>query len=116
MSSAKWWKYRCGAERVWTSWSSLGRSVEGILADAIAHFGGFGEIVVVSRDNDSFEPPEGLPAVEVSKFEPQTGARYTVVANGGTAAQLVPVLLRLVRAGVALKVYDLQRDGVRELS
>lgn len=103
-------------EEVWTFSSSFSVARSRVLTDAIAHFGGFGEIIVVSRDNDSFEPPEGLPAVEVSKFEPQPGARYTVVANDGTAAQLVPVLLRLVRAGVALKVYDLQRDGVRELS
>jgi hypothetical protein len=94
----------------------LGRSVGGILADAVAHLGGFAEIVIVSRDGDQLEPPEGLPVVEVSKFETQPGARYTVVANGGTAAQLAPVLMRLCRAGVALKVYDLQRDGAKELS
>jgi hypothetical protein len=93
----------------------LGRSVEGILADARTHLGQVGEIVVVSRDNDTLDPPEGLTAVSVSNFEAEPGESYTVVANGGTASQLAPVLLRLCRAGVELRVVDLQRDGLKEL-
>jgi len=93
----------------------LGRSIEGIIDDARAHFGELGEILVVSRDGDNLQAPEGLPAVEVSQFEPRPDAEYTVVANGGTASQLAPVLLRLCRAGVTLRVYDLQRDGAKEL-
>lgn len=64
------------------------------------------------------ESPEGLPpAVEVSRFQPEEDVHYTVIANGGTASQMAPVILRLCRAGISqMKVYDLQRDGIKELS
>jgi hypothetical protein len=94
----------------------LGRSVDGIINDVRAHFGEEGEIVIVSRDNDTLTPPEGFQAVPVSTFETEPGVSYIVVANGGTAAQLVPVLVHLTRSGVSLEVYDLQRDGIVKLA
>ena len=94
----------------------LGRSVDGIIADAQSHFGTpVEDILVVSRDGDNLPVPEGLSVVEVSSFEPQPDAEYTVIANGGTSAQLVPVLLRLFQAGVPMRIYDMQRDKATEL-
>lgn len=92
----------------------LGRSTEGILADARMEFPGEQEVLVVKRDGDHLSAPAGIAAVEVSKFQPEN-AEYVVIANGGTSAQLVPVLKRLVEARVSLKVFDLQRDGVSQL-
>lgn len=92
----------------------LGRSVDGILADARDAFPSE-EILVVTRDGDQLQPPAGLATVSVSQFQPQAGVEYSVVANGGTSAQLVLVLKALVSAGAPMKVYDLQRDGVARL-
>ena len=93
----------------------LGRSTEGILADAKEEFPSESEVLVVKRDGDQFQAPEGLLAVEVSKFQPEQGIEYVVIANGGTSAQLVPVIKKLVEARVSMRVYDLQRDGVSQL-
>ncbi len=94
----------------------LGRSIEGILSDARRLLGdAIGSVLVVTRDDENLSPPDGLPAVTVSNFDPLPGCAYTVVANGGTASQLAPVLMRLCYAGVPLKVLDLQRDGVHTL-
>lgn len=92
----------------------LGRSIDGILADARKEFPSE-QVLVVKRDGDQLQAPEGVAAIEASQFQPEGGVGYTVVANGGTAAQLVPVLKKLVEAGVPMKVFDLQRDGVSQL-
>ncbi len=92
----------------------LGRSIEGILNDARKAFPSE-EILVITRDGDQLQPPVGLANVTVSKFQPQVGVEYSVVSNGGTSAQLVPVLRELVRAGALVKVFDLQRDGIVQL-
>lgn len=92
----------------------LGRSIDGIRKDAEMAFPGE-EILVVTRVGDQLQPPAGLATVPVDEFQPQPGAQYTVIANGGTAVQLVSVLKALVQAGAPLKVYDLQRDGMTQL-
>lgn len=98
-----------------------GRSVAGILADARRVFPDVDEVIVVTRDNDDLPPPEGVPACPVSEFQPiQTfGAHseieYLVVANGGTTQQQAPVLLRIGRSKSNARVFDLQRDGAREI-
>lgn len=89
-----------------------GRSTAGIVADARKAFGEDIEILVVARDGDALAAPEGLSTTPVSRFEPIEGTSYTLVANGGTSAQLVPVLLRLERSTSQYRVVDLQRDGV----
>lgn len=86
----------------------------GVLADAKKGFPSE-QVLVVKRDSDRLQAPEGVQTVEVSKFRPEQGVEYAVVANGGTSAQLVPVLKKLVEAGVPMKVYDLQRDGASQL-
>ena len=91
----------------------LGRSFEGIKADADSIFSG--EVVVVARDDDQLEHPDGLTTVEVSQFQPQKGVLHTVIANGGTSLQLVPVLKKLVESEVEFQAYDLQRDGMVKL-
>lgn len=92
----------------------LGRSIDGILADAREEWPSE-QVLVVKRDGDQLQAPEGLQTVEVSGFQPEAGVEYVVVANGGTSAQLVPVLKSLVEAGVPMKVFNLQRDGVSQL-
>lgn len=92
----------------------LGNSIEGILADAQSEFPGE-QVLVVKRDGDRLQAPEGIATVEVSQFQTEGGVEYVVVANGGTSAQLVPVLKKLVEAGVPMQVFNLQRDGVSQL-
>lgn len=95
----------------------LGRSIEGIMDDAQRLLGDtLGTPIVVTRDDEQLAPPAGVRAVAVSQFAPQGDSEYTVVANGGTAAQLAPVLVRLCRSDAGLKVLDLQRDGVHRLA
>lgn len=116
----------------------LGRSLEGILADAMSAFGeDLGQVVVVQRDNDNLPAPDGLRTVGVTQFvrsacaahellrdpgsskaaatlpevRPICDEAYRLVANGGTTAQLVKVLLHLVQMKVKLEVFDLQREG-----
>jgi hypothetical protein len=100
-----------------------GRSVAGILADARRAFPDVADVLVITRDNDDLPPPEGVPSCPVSDFRPAENptyrpdpeVEYLVVANGGTTAQQAPVLLRLGRARSAVRVFDLQRDGIREI-
>lgn len=88
----------------------LGRSVEGILADAKVAFGN-GEILVLTRDGDTLPVPAGCMSMPVSSFKPAERVSYTVVANGGTTAQLLPTVKKLVEANADFKAFDLQRDG-----
>lgn len=92
----------------------LGNSIEGILADARRKFPSE-QVLVVKRDGDRLQAPEGVQTVEVSKFQPEQGVEYVVVANGGTAIQLATVLVRLFKAGASMRVYDVQRDGTTEI-
>lgn len=92
----------------------LGRSLDGILADARQDFPNE-PVLVVARDGDQLQPPEGMTAVEASKFQPEGGVEYIVIANGGTAVQLVSVLKSLVETKAPMKVFDLQRDGISQL-
>lgn len=92
----------------------LGRSLDGILKDAQTHFPGQSHLVI-SRDNDSLQVPEGSQSQTVSQFQPEADSCYTVIANGGTSSQLVPVLRKLVETKSDFEVYDLQRDGKTRL-
>lgn len=89
----------------------LGRSIEDILADAKKAFAEEKKILVISRDGDRRQPPKGLEVVPVSKFSPVDGESYIVVANGGTADQLLPVLMRLGESEVLFEAWYLQREG-----
>jgi len=99
-----------------------GRSVSGILADARKHVSiDDHEILVVVRDGDAIPPPEGLKSLGVEEAKSFLGKlndrdEVVLVANGGTSAQLVPVLANLVGEYVGtFKVLDLQRDGMTVL-
>jgi len=96
----------------------LGRSIEGILRDAEREFEleGF-ELVIVTRDNDRLQPPAGFDnrVCPISDFAPATDIDYTIIANGGSSAQFVPVLKALVELNCPLQVFDLQRDGCQKL-
>lgn len=89
----------------------LGRNTDGILSDARREFGNEENVIVVSRDGDQLLPPAGLEGVSVSEFQPVEGESYTLIANGGTSSQLLPVVKRLVKAGVSWVGWDLQREG-----
>ena len=88
----------------------LGRNTEGILRDTIREFGEQ-KVLVIARDGDTLEPPAGLKTVSVSEFQPERGERYTLIANGGTSSQLLPVVKRLVETDTAFEAWDLQREG-----
>jgi len=91
--------------------SFLGRNTEGILADARREFPNEQGVLVISRDGDQLQPPAGVVPVPVSEFAPVKGESYTLIANGGTTAQLLPVVKRLVEEGVEFTAWDLQREG-----
>ena len=93
----------------------LGRSLEGILADARREFPNEQGVLVISRDGDQLQPPDGVEVVPVSKFAPVASESYTLIANGGTSSQLLPVVKRLVETGVMFTAWDLQRDGKNQL-
>lgn len=93
--------------------SFLGRNTQGILEDAFEEFGErVNGVLVISRDGDQMEAPAGLTVVPVSEFSPDADEQYLLIANGGTSAQLLPVVKRLVEAGALFEAYDLQRDGI----
>lgn len=91
--------------------SFLGRSTDGILADARREFPSEQGVLVISRDGDQLQPPAGVEVVRVSAFAPVAGESYTLIANGGTSSQLLPVVKRLVEAGATFTAWDLQREG-----
>ncbi|MEK7537014.1 MAG: hypothetical protein AAB584_01015 [Patescibacteria group bacterium] len=91
--------------------SFLGRNTEGILADARRGFPNEQGVLVISRDGDQLQPPAGVEVVPVSAFAPAAGESYTLIANGGTSSQLLPVVKRLVEAGAVFTAWDLQREG-----
>ena len=93
----------------------LGRSIDGIIRDLKAAMPiQDSQILVIGRDQESLAAPAGFEYTEVSKFQP-VEVQYAIVANGGTAAQLVSVLLKVERAGRLARVLDLQRDGLTVL-
>jgi len=101
-----------------------GRSAQGILKDALHKFPGEEHILVITRDGDTLPPPPECVPVPVSEFRPDPGSfslrdgqtiRYVVIANGGTTAQLVTAIRRLLERGCMFGVWDVQRDGVTEL-
>jgi hypothetical protein len=92
----------------------LGRSVEGILADAKKEFPDV-EVLVITRHNDQLQPPAGVQVATVGGFVPNSETSYTVIANGGTSAQLIPVLKSLIETKSLFEVFDLQRDGMSKL-
>ena len=93
----------------------LGRSTDGILKDTKREFPDEKEVIVVSRDGDKLEAPEGLKVATVSEFTADTTKTYTIISNGGTSAQLLPVVKKLVEASASFSAYDLQRDGVQKV-
>jgi hypothetical protein len=94
--------------------SFLGRNTESILSDARREFGNQ-PAMVVTRDGDQLQPPAGVETVSVSQFQPAMGMEYTLIANGGTAAQLLPVVKKLVDVAADFAAYDLQREGTVEV-
>ena len=89
----------------------LGRNTEGILGDAKNQFGSLGDTVVIARDGDKLEAPTGLQKTAVGEFSPDQNAEYTLLANGGTSAQLLPTVKKLVEGKINFRAFDLQRDG-----
>jgi len=89
----------------------LGRSVEGILADAKEEFPEEQEILVLTRKNDQLQPPAGLTAIPADEFRPDSETTYVVIANGGTTSQVLPTVKRLVEADTNFTAWDLQREG-----
>ena len=98
-------------EKISRTITFLGRNTEGILNDAKNHFGSLGETVVIARDGDKLDAPSGLQKTAVSEFSPDPNAEYTLLANGGTSAQLLPIVKKLIEGGINFKAFDLQRDG-----
>ena len=102
-----------------------GRSVEGILADALQAFPGASPTVVV-MDDDRIQPPEGVATATVSEMAATLRGRgsdedhLVLVANGGMSAQLVPILLALTGGWEGFHgsyaVVNLQRDGMSLLA
>ena len=98
-----------------------GRNTAGIEADArvAGIIGADDEIVVVARQGDALAQPG-----DVTQLDDLVGQAdlVVVICNGGTSAQLVPIIMALVQTAEwegydhALKwywaAYDVQMDGV----
>ena len=93
----------------------LGNNTEGILNDALKQFGRETKAMVISRENDRLQPPEGLQSETVGTFEPEEGKKYIVIANGGTSQQLLPVISKLLEKNIPFEAWDLQRDGANKV-
>ena len=93
----------------------LGNNTEGILRDAQKQFGGDNKALVISRENDRLQPPAGVESTTVNGFKPEKDKKYIIIANGGTSAQLLPAITKLLEAGIAFEAYDLQRDGMTKV-
>ena len=94
----------------------LGRNTARIIEEAKEKLQASTEkVLVVSRDNDFLEAPEGFETIEVSSFVVEANVEYIIIGNGGTTPQLVGVLKALVEAKASFKVIDLQRDGMSRL-
>ena len=88
----------------------LGRSIDGILADARREFPEEREVIILMRKNDQLSPPSGLTAIPADEFVPAAETAYVVIANGGTTIQMIPTLKKLVVAKAKFTAWDLQRD------
>ncbi len=88
----------------------LGRNTLGILSDAKKVFGQMHPILVITRDDEKLAVPEGLPTMPVAQFIVDPSLEYVVIANGGTAVQLLPAVKKLVENRVQFSAYDVQRD------
>lgn len=92
-----------------------GRNINGIMDDAkkenLLH-----DPVVIVRENDRLDPPEGMEAVTSNNFNPNYETEYIVIGNGGTTTQLVPILHKLfTNPNYSYTIVDLQRDGTTVL-
>jgi hypothetical protein len=89
-----------------------GRNPAGIIEDArnegILQDGD--KVVIVCRENDNLAQPGDVTSVELPKVEP-----VTLVANGGTTAQVVPLIVNIVKNCSHAMIADLQRDGLKIL-
>ena len=91
-----------------------GRNTEGIAQDAEGAGALHGYTVIVSRKNDPLAQEfdrtvEGM----LSMLENNPNTWVVLFANGGTTAQLVPILVHLTTKHKGpVKVYDCQREGV----
>jgi hypothetical protein len=102
---------------------NLGRSVQGIAADAIATFGKPANLFVLALEGDRLlgevTLPEGATVVTVgpdgSFTSPVAAAKDDVcVLNGGTTPQQW-AMARLSGLGMKCRVVNLQRDGTVEM-
>lgn len=71
--------------------------------------------IIIKRDDDRLEAPAGAEVIVTQQFNPNADDGYIVAANGGTARQLVPIILKLVESGAQVTFLDLQYDGITEL-
>ena len=88
----------------------LGRNTDGILNDAKREFGDI-PALVIAREGDQLQPPAGIESKSVNSFTPDASEEYILIANGGTSAQLLPTIKKLLEAGAKFSAFDLQRDG-----
>lgn len=103
-----------------------GRNTDGVLQDAISS--GLvpkgARVVIVVRDNDALAQPGDMVVGDVICDLRNGDTR--VIANGGTTAQLVPIIAFLAAHAGADDVdskrtwrwsaWDIQRDGVTQLA
>lgn len=91
-----------------------GNRTADIIHDATGHGLAVGrEVVVVRRNSDHVLAAD--TDITVREFDAYDHD-VIVVANGGTTAQLVPVLAGVIRDASRFLVYDVQRDGIALLA
>jgi len=94
-----------------------GRNTDGIRADAVAR-GLIDEerdqVVVVCRDDDRMAQPGDITVTQAARHH--TSGEVTLIANGGTTAQLVPLLLAAMENAQRVVVHDVQPDGATSMA
>ena len=105
-----------------------GRNVRNIVEDSLLRLGEHSELLIVKREGDSLSNDiktgvQGTPEEIITWIRSNPGCEYSLICNGGTSAQLIPVLLELTSyeklEGVVggmipiyiTNIYDIQQEG-----
>lgn len=97
-----------------------GRNTAAIIADAAERLGPADVTIIVAREGDALAQPGDVEGVE----PPWVAGEWQIICNGGTTAQLVPLLASIIRAYHAdhtentwwWTAYDVQPDGCTALA
>jgi hypothetical protein len=89
-----------------------GNNTDNILQDAYPTIGDVDRIIIVARDGDRLAQPGDLNPLATLQ-EIHKSDEVALIANGGTTAQIMPLLVFLLTQYAGhCRIFDVQRDGV----